>query len=90
MSHEILTSTPMRPAASLERARFAMPAGACDSHVHVFGPAERYPRVPRPHYTLPDAAPAKLEAMTAALGIECFAIVQPSYYGTDKIGRAHV
>jgi len=84
MTTQPLTSTPMRDASTLTRARFAMPPDACDSHVHVFGPAATYPNVDEPHYTLPDGAPEQLERMTAALGIERFAIVQPSYYGTDN------
>ena len=84
MSTQPLTSTPMRDASTLSRPRFAMPAGACDSHVHVFGAAARYPSVDQPHYTLPDGSPELLQRMTAALGIERVAIVQPSYYGTDN------
>lgn len=61
-----------------------MPTGACDAHVHVFGPVERYPHVPRPHYTLPDASLVQLQAMSAAMGIHRYAIVQPSFYGTDN------
>lgn len=82
--HVILTSTPMRDAAGLSRPRFAMPVGACDSHVHVFGPSPRYPRVDKPHYTLPDGAQDKLHAMCAAMGLARYVIVQPSYYGTDN------
>jgi predicted TIM-barrel fold metal-dependent hydrolase len=74
----------MRDASTLTRPQFAMPAGACDSHVHAFGPPERFPSVAHPHYTLPDGKPALLERMTRALGIERCAIVQPSYYGTDN------
>ncbi len=84
MNNEILQSVPMRDAATLTRPGFIMPVGACDSHVHVFGREARYPRVPKPHYTLPDGAPALLHGMTRALGIEHFAIVQPSFYGTDN------
>jgi len=84
MSSEPLQSTSTRAADTLTRAAFEMPPGACDSHVHVFGPQARYPRVPNPHYTLPDGEPPLLDAMTRALGIERFAIVQPSYYGTDN------
>ena len=84
MSTEILSSTPMREAHTLARPRFEMPAGACDSHVHVFESEDRYPHVARPHYTLPDGPLSKLEHMTATLGIERFAIVQPSFYGTDN------
>lgn len=81
---DILTSTPMRDAQTLSRPRFVVPERACDSHVHVFGPSARYPAVDTPHYTLPDGALPLLERMTAALGIQRFAIVQPSYYGTDN------
>jgi 2-pyrone-4,6-dicarboxylate lactonase len=84
MAEAPLRSTPMRDAATLSRPGFALPAGTCDSHVHVFGPQARYPRVPEPHYTLPDGEPALLERMTRALGIDRVAIVQPSYYGTDN------
>ncbi len=79
-----LESVPTRAASSLTPPAFAMPPGACDAHVHVFGPASRYPSVATPHYTLPDGEPPKLLAMTAAMGLERFAIVQPSYYATDN------
>lgn len=84
MSSEILQSTATRAASTLTAPNFAMPPGACDSHVHVFGPESRYPRVPHPHYTLPDGAPNLLDGMTRALGLDRFAIVQPSFYGTDN------
>ena len=84
MSTDILTSTATRDAATLTRALYAMPANACDGHVHVFGPESHYPRVPHPHYTLPDGEPPLLRAMGDALGLRRFAIVQPSYYGTDN------
>ena len=84
MSTEILSSTPVREAHTLARPRFEMPAGACDSHVHVFESEDRYPPVARPHYTLPDGPLSKLDRMANTLGIERFAIVQPSFYGTDN------
>jgi 2-pyrone-4,6-dicarboxylate lactonase len=84
MSESILTSSPMRDAQTLTRPAFAVPAGACDSHVHVFEAAQRYPKVEKPHYTLPDGSLKKLERMTEAMGIQRFVIVQPSYYGTDN------
>jgi 2-pyrone-4,6-dicarboxylate lactonase len=84
MNETPLNSTPMREASSLTRPGFAVPRGTCDSHVHMFGPEARYPHVDHPHYTLPDGAAPLLEAMTRALGIDRFAIVQPSFYGTDN------
>ncbi|MBB6559762.1 putative TIM-barrel fold metal-dependent hydrolase [Acidovorax soli] len=84
MASEILVPTPTRSADTLSRPAFPMPAGACDSHVHVFGPVDRYPHVAQPHYTLPDGPPPLLDRMTRGLGLDRFAIVQPSFYGTDN------
>lgn len=74
----------MRDASTLTRPQFEIPAGSCDSHVHVFGPEARYPRVAEPHYTLPDGNLPQLERALATLGVDRFVIVQPSFYGTDN------
>jgi predicted TIM-barrel fold metal-dependent hydrolase len=84
MSSKILTSTPTRAAHTLTRPLFEVPAGACDAHVHVFGPEARYPHVETPHYTLPDGELGKLNAMTEVIKLDRFVIVQPSFYGTDN------
>ena len=84
MSHEVLTSTPTRDATTLARPAFKMPAGAWDSHVHVFESEQRYPHVAAPHYTLPDGPLTKLNQMADFLGLAHYAIVQSSFYGTDN------
>jgi predicted TIM-barrel fold metal-dependent hydrolase len=84
MPETILTSKPMRDAGTLTRPAFSMPGEACDSHVHVFGAAARYPSVETPHYTLPDGSLDQLQRMTEVLALQRFVIVQPSYYGTDN------
>lgn len=84
MSNDRLISKPMRDPASLSAPSFVMPPLACDAHCHAFGPAERYPCVAEPHYTLPDGDAGQLAAMADALGIARLIIVQPSYYGTDN------
>jgi predicted TIM-barrel fold metal-dependent hydrolase len=84
MSPTILTSKPMRDAATLTRPAFSVPEEACDSHVHVFESAAAYPSVDTPHYTLPDASLHKLQCMTRMLSLQRFIIVQPSYYGNDN------
>jgi predicted TIM-barrel fold metal-dependent hydrolase len=61
-----------------------LPAGACDSHVHVFGPATRYPFAADRVYTPGDASEAELDALHARLGIGRVVLVQPSVYGTDN------
>jgi 2-pyrone-4,6-dicarboxylate lactonase len=84
MSSDILVSEPTRGAHTLTPPTFPVPAGACDSHVHVFGPAASYPSVDKPHYTLPDGSLPQLRGMARALNLQRFAIVQPSFYGTDN------
>jgi 2-pyrone-4,6-dicarboxylate lactonase len=78
----ILPTTPMRAAETNTRPRFAMPAGACDAHFHVFEPG--FPHVPDPLYTFPDATLEQYLRMTEVLGIERMVLVQPTFYGTDN------
>ncbi|MFE1954568.1 amidohydrolase family protein [Streptomyces sp. NPDC059524] len=61
-----------------------LPEGACDAHVHVFGPATRYPYGADRTYTPPDATPADLAALHRRLGISRTVVVQASPYGTDN------
>ncbi len=78
----ILQTTPMRAAETNTRPRFALPAGACDAHFHVFEPG--FPHVPDPLYTFPDATLRQYLRMTEVLGIERMVLVQPTFYGTDN------
>lgn len=64
--------------------KIAVPPGACDCHVHVFGPVERYPFAADRTYTPPDASIEELLALQKRLGLERVVIVQPSVYGTDN------
>jgi 2-pyrone-4,6-dicarboxylate lactonase len=84
MSGEPLLSLPLRPLETLSHPTFPLPTRACDTHVHIFGPAARYPHVDKPHYTLPDGTLAQYRSVMPRLGIERFVIVQPSFYGCDN------
>jgi 2-pyrone-4,6-dicarboxylate lactonase len=84
MTSDVLVPKSMRGAHTLTAPNFSVPAGACDSHVHVFGPESRYPRVDKPHYTLPDGNLQQLQQMARALKLQRLVIVQPSYYGCDN------
>lgn len=84
LHEEPLVSQPMRAIESLQAPAFAMPAGACDAHMHVFGPLKDYPSVRHPHYTLPDGRLDHFQRLMPVLGLERFVIVQPSFYGTDN------
>jgi predicted TIM-barrel fold metal-dependent hydrolase len=61
-----------------------LPRGVCDCHVHLFGPASRYPFDPARVYTPGDASEAELDALHRRLGIERVVLVQPSVYGTNN------
>jgi predicted TIM-barrel fold metal-dependent hydrolase len=66
------------------KATFAVPPGACDTHAHVFGPAQKYPCQENRAYTPVDNPIGDLRAMHAALGIERLVLVQASVHGTDS------
>lgn len=61
-----------------------LPAGACDAHCHVFGPAARFPFAPQATYRPVDAPKEKLFALHRHLGIDRSVIVQASCHGTDN------
>jgi predicted TIM-barrel fold metal-dependent hydrolase len=65
-------------------AAFAVPPGACDCHVHVFGDPAKYPMFPGRTYTPETATTAELQAMHRRLKLERVVIVTPSVYGTDN------
>ncbi len=68
------------PAPTLSRPRLAVPAGACDTHTHVFD--TRFAAGPSP-YALPEAALDVHAAMRARLGTPRAVLVQPAPYGRD-------
>jgi 2-pyrone-4,6-dicarboxylate lactonase len=61
-----------------------LPALACDTHCHVFGPAERFPYADDRSYTPPDAPYEHLVALHDFLGLSRGVIVQASCHGTDN------
>jgi predicted TIM-barrel fold metal-dependent hydrolase len=63
---------------------FAVPAGACDSHTHIFGDQRRFPLSPTRGYTPEPALVAEMRALHRALHVDRVVIVQPSIYGTDN------
>lgn len=64
--------------------KIRLPAGAVDTHFHVFGPVDRYPYAERRAYTPPDASFDCYRAMAGMLGIARAVIVHPSVYGMDN------
>lgn len=74
---------PPRPVGAPPAVR-PLPPGTCDTHMHVFGPAERYPLVPGRNYTPQPVGLDDYLPVMAALGIDRAVLVQPSVYGTDN------
>lgn len=72
------------PARVPSRAERRLPAGTCDSHLHVFGPHSRYPLDPRRNYTPHECSLDGYRQVMQAIGIERAVLVQPSVYGTDN------
>jgi predicted TIM-barrel fold metal-dependent hydrolase len=63
---------------------FKVPSGACDCHVHIFGPDERFPFSATRLYTPGPASIEDLLAMHQALHIDRVVVVHPSAYGLDN------
>ena len=61
-----------------------LPAGAVDSHCHVFGPGDRFPFAPQRKYTPCDAPKENLWGLRDHLGFARNVIVQATCHGTDN------
>ena len=70
-------ATPSKP-------KLKLPAGACDAHVHVFGPRSRFPFAENRRYTPSDAPKEPLFKLHERLGIQHCVIVQPACHGEDN------
>lgn len=78
---DLLVPSPMRHP---RKPVLQLPAGSCDSHVHVCGPAARFPFAARRPYTLHDAPVEQLRALHELLGIERAVFVQATVHGYDN------
>ena len=64
--------------------RVPLPPDACDTHAHVFGPADRFPYADDRSYTPPDAPLEKYLGMLDTLGFARGVLVQGSAHGRDN------
>jgi 2-pyrone-4,6-dicarboxylate lactonase len=69
---------------SPSRPRIELPPGACDAHVHVFGPQARFPFAAERRFTPCEAPKEKLFALHALLGVERCVVVQSGAHGLDN------
>jgi D-galactarolactone isomerase len=61
-----------------------LPPKACDCHMHVYGPAARFPYPPKRTADPPDATFEDYLTLRRLLGFERTVFVQPSAYGADN------
>ena len=64
--------------------QFKLPAGAVDSHCHVFGPGAEFPYAPERKYTPCDASKQQLYALRDHLGFSRNIVVGATCHGTDN------
>ena len=70
--------------------RTPCPPGAIDCHVHLFGPAGRYPFHPDSKYVSNDALPETHMALQDTLGLAGAVVVSGGGYGMDTTHLEHV
>jgi 2-pyrone-4,6-dicarboxylate lactonase len=73
------------PNRDMKQPKLKAPPGACDSHLHIYGPPQRYPLSPKRNYT-PDLHSTLDDYlnMHQKLGFERAVIVTGSAYGTNN------
>lgn len=65
------------------RPRLALPSGAIDCHIHLFGPSSRWPFHPGSRYTSLDALPDAHIRMQELFGLSGAVVVSGGGYGQD-------
>jgi predicted TIM-barrel fold metal-dependent hydrolase len=73
-----------READTMRRPNFQLPPGTCDTHVHIWGPFDRFPVAKGAPYTPPERNKDDLRALHARLGVERAVIVQTTVYKADN------
>ena len=63
---------------------FLLPRGACDTHVHIWGPFDRFPLAKGAPYTPPERTSDDLLALHERLGVDRAVIVQTTVYKADN------
>jgi predicted TIM-barrel fold metal-dependent hydrolase len=72
------------PIAATRPPKIPSPAGACDTHFHIFGPVAKFPFAEKRSYTPDDAPLENLLKLLDTLGMARGVVVQAHPYGTDN------
>ncbi|MCX7369721.1 MAG: amidohydrolase family protein [Alphaproteobacteria bacterium] len=68
----------------MRKPAFLLPRGACDPHVHIWGPFDRFPIAKGAPYTPPERTRDDLVALHERLGADRAVIVQTTVYKADN------
>jgi len=68
----------------MRKPAFPLPRGACDTHVHIWGPFDRFPLAKGAPYTPPERTSDDLVALHERLGVDRAVIVQTTVYKSDN------
>jgi predicted TIM-barrel fold metal-dependent hydrolase len=68
----------------MRKPAFLLPRGACDTHVHIWGPFDRFPLAKGAPYTPPERTSDDLLALHERLGVDRAVIVQTTVYRADN------
>jgi predicted TIM-barrel fold metal-dependent hydrolase len=66
-----------------KKPKLTVPPGACDTHIHLFGPADKYPIDPGSRYVPRDMLPETHIALQDALGLARAVVVSGGAYGRN-------
>ncbi|MFN9336371.1 MAG: amidohydrolase family protein [Alphaproteobacteria bacterium] len=69
---------------TMRKPAFLLPRGACDTHVHIWGPFDRFPLAKGAPYTPPERTSDDLQALHERLGVDRAVIVQTTVYKADN------
>lgn len=69
---------------AIEQRSSAVPPGACDTHIHLFGPLDRYPPTANAPYVVPDATPSQFADLRRSVGVERAVVVHAAVSGRDN------
>lgn len=84
MSEEAAPRPCLGPRASDRAPAHRLPAGAWDTHFHVFGPVDRFPYAAKRKYTPPESPFEAYVALAQWLGIDRAVCVHPNLHGPDN------
>jgi 2-pyrone-4,6-dicarboxylate lactonase len=68
----------------MRKPAFILPRGTCDTHVHIWGPFDRFPLAKGAPYTPPERTSDDLVALHERLGVDRAVIVQTTVYKSDN------